>query len=89
MTACRHVFNALVWKHGWRLIQKSRGLTAVMRYNKPSTIDCQAVELSHPEAGAHKNSEKRDYTTTWVKKGVEFEHSYPSYEERLESVLKL
>jgi hypothetical protein len=59
MTTGRHVFNALVWKHGWRLIQKSRGLTAVMRYNKPSTIDCQAVELSRPVAGAHKNSEER------------------------------
>lgn len=80
MTAGRYVFNALVWKYGWRLIQKSRGLSKVMRYKKHSTINCQAVELSPPVAGAHKQNEERNYTTVWVKKGVEFKHWYPNYD---------
>ena len=47
MTAGRHVFNALVWKYGWRLIQKLRGLSQIMRYRRPDTADeCQAVEIS-------------------------------------------
>lgn len=82
MTAGRHVFNALVWKYGWRLIQKSRGLSDAMRYHKPiSAIDYYAVEISRPMAGTHKHSELREYTTTWVKEGVKFEHFYPSDEE--------
>ena len=71
MTAGRHVFNALVWKNGWRLIQKSRGLSEVMRYRKPvSAIDYHAVEISRHVAGAHKHRKKREYLTTWVKEGV-------------------
>jgi hypothetical protein len=51
MTAGRHVFNALVWKYGWRRIQKSRGLSQIMRYRRPDTADeCQAVEISRPES---------------------------------------
>ena len=42
--------------------------------------ECQAVEISRPEAGANKQSEKHEYTTTWVKEGVKFEHFYPNYE---------
>jgi hypothetical protein len=81
MTAGRHVFNALVWKHGWRLIQKSRGLSKVMRYRRPDTSDeCQAVELSRPVSGAHEHSEKREFITTWVKDGVAFEHFNPNYD---------
>lgn len=78
MTAGRHVFNALVWKHGWRLIQKSRGLSQIMRYKKPdSAIVYHAVEKSCPVPGANKQYKKREYYTTWVKEGVEFEHWYP------------
>jgi hypothetical protein len=74
-------FNALARIYGWRLIQKSRGLSDVMRYVRPhSEIDCIAVELSCPVAGTHKQSEMREYTTTWVKDGVTFEHFYPNYE---------
>jgi hypothetical protein len=52
-----------------------------MRYRRPVTADeCQAVEISRPEAGANKQSETREYTTTWVKEGVKFEHFYPNYE---------
>lgn len=81
MTAGRHVFNALVWKYGWRLIQKSHGLSDVMRYRKPdSDIKYHTVELSRPIAGAHKHSEKREFITTWVKDGVDFEHFYPNYD---------
>jgi hypothetical protein len=29
---------------------------------------------------ANKQNEKREYTITWVKKGVKFEHFYPNYE---------
>jgi len=79
MTAGRHVFNALVWKHGWRLIQKSRELSRVMRYIKPPTpISYHAVEISRPIPGANKNCEKREFIPTWVKEGVKFEHWYPS-----------
>ena len=48
-----------------------------MRYDRPATINCQAVELSRPVAGAHKQNEERNYTTVWVKKGVEFKHWNP------------
>jgi len=59
-------------------IQKSRGLSEVMRYRKPdSAIDYRAVEISRPVAGAHKHSKKREYITTWVKDGIKFEHYYP------------
>lgn len=79
MTAGRHVFNALVWKHGWRLIQKSRGLSKVMRYTKTDTDTVyHAVEISRPLGGANTQCKKREYFTTWVKDGVEFEHFYPS-----------
>ncbi len=80
MTAGRHVFNALVWKYGWRLIQKSRGLSNIMRYRKPiSDIEYQAVELSRPLPGANAQNERREYTTMWVKDGMKFEHQFPDY----------
>lgn len=78
MTAGRYVFNALAWKYGWRLIQKSNHLSEVMKYKKPEgVVKYYAVELSRPVAGAHKNSELRDYQTMWVKPGTTFEHQYP------------
>lgn len=70
MTAGRHLFNALVWKYGWRLIQKLRGLSEVMRYKKPIlAIDYHAVDISRPVPGTPRHSELRDYTTIWIKKG--------------------
>ena len=46
MTVGRQVFNSRVWKYGWRLVQKSRGQSEVMRYHNPdSEINCIAVEL--------------------------------------------
>jgi len=82
MTAGRHVFNALVWKYGWRLIQKSRELSKVMRYCKRDTdINYQAVEISRPVPGVNKECKKREFFTAWVKEGVKFEHFYPNDSE--------
>jgi hypothetical protein len=66
MTAGRFIFYALVWKYGWRLVQKSNVLSSVMAYRKKSddTEYC-AVELSRPVAGAHSHSEHREFITVW------------------------
>lgn len=69
MTPGRYIFYALVWKYGWRLVQKSNRLSQVMAYHKKSddTEYC-AVELSRPVAGAHKHSECREFITVWERK---------------------
>jgi hypothetical protein len=72
--------DTFVWKYGWRLIQKSRSLSEVLRYRKPVfAIDCHAVEISWSVAGAHKHSELREYVTVWNPDGT-FKHHYPSDE---------
>jgi len=43
-------------------------------------IEFTAIELSRPVPGAHKQSELREYSTTWIKEGAEFVHWYPDYE---------
>lgn len=80
MTAGRHVFNALAWKYGWRLIQKSNRLSAVMKYKKPvDRVDYYAVEISRPVAGSHKGSGLREYTTRWTKPDTVFERKEPYF----------
>jgi len=88
MTAGRYVFYALAWKNHWRLIQKSNRLSKIMKCQKKEhlveddngemmPIEYTAVEISRPVAGAHNQSELREYTTMWIKKGAEFRHWYP------------
>jgi hypothetical protein len=68
MTAGRYAFYALVWANHWRLVQKSNRLSAIMKYQKKeSDIEYKAVELSRPVAGAHNQSEHREFTTIWQK----------------------
>lgn len=67
MTPGRYIFYALVWKYGWRLVQKSARLSQVMAYHREESDDTEycAVELSRPAAGAHQHSECREFVTIW------------------------
>jgi hypothetical protein len=65
MTPGRYIFYALVWKYGWRLVQKSNRLSKIMAYHKSDDTEYCAVELSRPVAGAHKNSECREHIIVW------------------------